>query len=159
MQRATVYQTEVHTELIRGRWMPAWVDAVEYGKFGEATVTATLFGGMDASLYADFKKGGQGQMGAAEFTLKHSNGAAAGHKHMAIRGPILDVTKATGDVPLGSSGIQIRFKVDLVLEGFRPGKIVRIRPMNWPDYPIPREEFIGGNMEERFLSPDIFPKY
>jgi hypothetical protein len=158
MQRATEHQTEVHTELIRGRWMPAWVDHVEYGKAGHATVTATLFGGMDASLYADFKPGTQGQMGAAEFTLKHSDGAAAGHKHMAIRGPILDVKKIESEVPPGSSGIQIRFKVDLVLEGFRPGKIVRIRPMNWPDYPIPREEFIG-NMEERFPSPDIFPKY
>ena len=36
--------------------MPGWVDKVEYGKFGRAKVTATLFGGMDASLYADFKK-------------------------------------------------------------------------------------------------------
>ena len=44
--------------------MPAWVDAVEYGKFGRATVTATLFGGMDASLYADFKKGEHGVMNA-----------------------------------------------------------------------------------------------
>ena len=42
---------------MRSRWMPAWVDAVEYGKFGRATVTATLFGGMDPTLYADFKKG------------------------------------------------------------------------------------------------------
>ena len=37
--------------------MPAWMDAVEYGKFGHATVTVTLFGGMDPGLYADFQKG------------------------------------------------------------------------------------------------------
>ena len=55
MQNATQHQTELHKTFIRSRWMPAWVDAVEYGKFGRATVTATLFGGMDPTLYADFK--------------------------------------------------------------------------------------------------------
>jgi hypothetical protein len=64
------FQTETHGTLIRSRWMPAWVDAVEYGKFGRATVTATLFGGMDPELYADFKKGGQGQMAASDPNLK-----------------------------------------------------------------------------------------
>lgn len=77
---------------------------------------------------------------------------------MAIRGPILDVTKQDGEVPLGSSGIPVRIKVDLVLDGFRPGKIVRIRPMNWPADAVPREEYTGGREEERFPSPDIFPK-
>jgi hypothetical protein len=54
--------------------MPAWVDAVEYGKFGRATVTATLFGGMDDSLYADFQKGVEAQINGAENTLKHTGG-------------------------------------------------------------------------------------
>ena len=58
MGRAVKSQTATHKEFIRSRWMPAWIDSVEYGKFGTATVTATLFGGMDSSLYADFKKGG-----------------------------------------------------------------------------------------------------
>ena len=40
-QRAAQIQTEVHKAFIRSRWMPAFVDAVEYGKFGRATVTAT----------------------------------------------------------------------------------------------------------------------
>ena len=71
MQRAARNQTEVHKAFIRSRWMPAWIDAVEYGKFGRATVTATLFGGMDASLYADFKKGVPAMMNAVENTLKH----------------------------------------------------------------------------------------
>ena len=68
MQRAAQTQTETHKAFIRSRWMPAWVDAVEYGKFGRATVTATLFGGMDASLYADFQKG---QPGADEWGREH----------------------------------------------------------------------------------------
>jgi len=158
MQRATQHQIKVHRELIRTRWMPAFVDAVEYGKFGEATVTATLFGGMDPALYADFKKGVGGQMAVTDANLKHSEGWVS-HSHMAIKGPVLDVTKQDKEAPAGSSGIQIRMKVDLVVEGFRPGKIVRIRPMNWPDDAVPREEYTGGKKEERFPTPAIFPKY
>ncbi|MFM7102160.1 MAG: hypothetical protein ACKO3N_13425 [Verrucomicrobiota bacterium] len=158
MQRATQHQIKVHRELIRTRWMPALVDAVDYGKFGEATVTATLFGGMDPSLYADFKIGVVGQMAVTDANLKHSQGWVS-HSHMAIKGPVLDVTKQDKGVPAGSSGIQIRMKVDLVVEGFRPGRIVRVRPMNWPDDAVPREEYTEGRKEERFPTPAIYPKY
>lgn len=158
MLRATQHQIEVHRELIRCRWMPAWVDAVEYGKFGSATVTATLFGGMDPSLYADFQKGIDGQMAASETNLKHEYGTVR-HSLVANSGSILDVMKQDKEIPLGSSGIQIRMKVDQIIEGIRPGRIVRIRPMNWPDDAVPREEYTEGHLEERFPSPDIFPKY
>lgn len=161
MQRAARNQTEVHKAFIRSRWMPAWIDTVEYGKFGRATVTATLFGGMDASLYADFKKGVPAMMNAVENTLKHVHGAY-GPAHMASRGSILDVTKATGEVPLGSSGIQIRFETDLIIEGIRPARTVRVRPGNWPQVNVPREEYLNegsASTEERFPTPAIFPKY
>ncbi|MEO8268438.1 MAG: hypothetical protein ABI557_01885 [Aureliella sp.] len=158
MQRATQHQIRVHQELIRSRWMPAWVDAVEYGKFGQATVTATLFGGMDPTLYADLQKGIDGQVAASETNLKHVYGTVR-HSLVAISGPILDVMKQDKEIPLGSSGIQIRMKVDQIIEGIRPGRIVRIRPKNWPDDTVPREEYTEGHPEERFPSPDIFPKY
>ena len=161
MQRAALNQTEIHKAFIRSRWMPAWIDAVEYGKFGRATVTATLFGGMDDSLYADFKKGGSAMMNAVENTLKHTHGAY-GPGHMASRGSILDVTKSPGPAPLGSSGTQIRFETDLIIEGIRPGKTVRVRPGNWPQVQVPREEYLNdgsSSTEERFPSPAIFPKY
>ena len=160
MQRATQNQAETHKALIRSRWMPAYVDAVEYGKFGRATITATLFGGMDDSLYADFKTGSRGVMNASENTLKHAGGAY-GPAHMASQGPILEVTKASGDVPLGSSGIQIRFETDLIIEGIRPGRVVRVRPGNWPELTVPRDEYLndGNTLEDRFPTPAIFPKY
>ncbi len=161
MQRAALNQTETHKAFIRSRWMPAWIDAVEYGKFGRATVTATLFGGMDDSLYADFKKGGSAMMNAVENTLKHTHGAY-GPGHMASRGSILDVTKSPGPAPLGSSGTQIRFETDLIIEGIRPGKTVRVRPGHWPQVQVPREEYLNdgsSSTEERFPSPAIFPKY
>ncbi|MFO0903771.1 MAG: hypothetical protein U0939_12265 [Pirellulales bacterium] len=160
MQRAARNQTETHKAFIRSRWMPAWIDHVEYGKFGRATVTATLFGGMDESLYADFTKGASAMMNAVENTLKHTHGAY-GPAHMASRGSILEVAKAPGSPPLGSSGIQIRFETDLIIEGLRPGRVVRVRPGNWPQVQPPREEYLNDadSIEERFPTPAIFPKY
>jgi hypothetical protein len=160
IERAARKQTEMHKALIRSRWMPAWIDAVEYGKFGRAIVTATLFGGMDESLYADFKKDVPAMMNSVENTLKHTHGAY-GPAHMASRGSILEVNKTTEEVPLGSSGIQIRFETDLIIEGIRPGRVVRVRPNNWPLVQVPREEYLNdaSSLEERFPSPAIFPKY
>ena len=158
IQRATKNQTETHKALIRCRWMPAWVDAAEYGKFGRAKVTATLFGGMDASLYADFKAGSSAQMNSVENTLKHTHGDYS-PAHMASGGSILEVTRLPGDAPLGSSGIQIRFETDQIIEGIRPGRVVRVRPTSWPLVNLSREEYLRDSLEERFPSPDIFPKY
>ena len=141
--------------------MPAWIDKVEYGKFGRATVTATLFGGMDASLYADFKKGISALMNGAENTLKHTGGGY-GPAHMASRGTVLEVTKTDGEAPLGSSGIQIHFETDLIIEGIRPARIVRVRPADWPAVQVPRQEYLGDgtlSLEDRFPTPAIFPKY
>ena len=159
-QRAAHHQTETHKAFIRSRWMSAWIDNVEYGKFGRATVTATLFGGMDPSLYADFTKGSGAMMNAVANTLKHTHGAY-GPAHMASRGTLLDVIKLPGEAPLGSSGIQIRFETDLIIEGIRPTRVVRVRPNAWPQVQVPREEYLQdtGNSEERFPTPAIFPKY
>lgn len=161
IRRAEQSQTELHKAFIRSRWMPAWIDSVEYGQFGRATVTATLFGGMDPALYADFKKGGSAVMNASENTLKHVGGAY-GPAHMASRGTILDVQVAEGEPPTGSSGIQIRFDTDLIIEGIRPTRIVRVRPSTWPELDVPREEYLGDGSfshEDRFPTPAIFPKY
>jgi hypothetical protein len=162
MQNATHQQAETHKAFMRSRWMPGWIDAVEYGKFGRATVTATLFGGMDASLYADFKNGIAALMNGAENTLKHTEGGTAGPAQMAARGTIHHVTKTPGDAPPGSSGIQIRFETDMITEGMRPARVVRVRPADWPDVHVPREEYLhdgASSINERFPTPAIFPTY
>ena len=155
---AEARQTETQKASIRSRGRPASIDAVEYGQFGRATVTATLFGGMDESLYAEFAKGASAMMNPVESTLKHTHGAY-GPAHMASRGTFLDVIKTPGEPPLGSSGIQIRFETDLIIEGIRPGRTVRVRPVNWPQVQVPREEYINDSLEERFPTPAMFPKY
>jgi hypothetical protein len=161
MARASLVQTETHKAFIRSRWLPAWVDNVEYGKFGRATVTMTLFGGMDSSLYADFQKGSQMLVNGAENTLKHAGGNY-GPAHMASKGPIREVLKASSEPPLGRSGLQIQFETDLIIEGIRPTRVVRVRPASWPQVQVPREEYLGDGTfshEDRFPTPAIFPTY
>ena len=159
IEHAAYFQTEKNNAFIRSRWMPARVEEVTYGKFGRATVTATLFGGMDSTLYDDFKKDVGGQINGAENTLKHTAGHY-GPGHMASSGKIIRVKKTSGKIPLGSSGIQVQFETDLVIEAIRPGRIVRIRPDSWPKMQIPREEYLLNNSpENRFPTPAIFPKY
>lgn len=158
-QNAAYFQSETHKNFIRSRWVPAWVDAVEYGRFGHAIVSATLFGGIDSSLYNDFQEGITAQMNGAENTLKHTAGHY-GPSHMAANGKIIKLNKIYGKIPLGSSGIQIQFETDLIIEGIRPGRVVRVRPSSWPKMQIPREEYLfNPSLEERFPSADIFPSY
>jgi hypothetical protein len=162
LRRAGQRQAETHKTFMRSRWLPGWVDAVEYGKFGRATVTVTLFGGKDPSLYDDFRAGGQVFVNGAENTLKHTEAGSAGPSQMAVRGPIVGVSRIPGEAPTGSSGIQVRFETDLVTEGIRPTRIVRLRPASWPDVHLPREEYVdgnSGNLEERFPTPATLPKY
>ena len=142
--------------------MPGWVDKVEYGKFGRAKVTATLFGGMDASLYADFKKGQRAMLASSENTLKHWASGTAGTAQMASKGLLIEVTKGKEPAPLGSSGIQITLETDLITEGFRPGRIIRAHSSRWPILEVPRDEYLHDartQHEDRFPTPAIFPEY
>ena len=152
IQVAAERQRGLHVRHIRLRWMPARVDAVDHGEFGDATVTLTLFGGMDESLYADFKPNTGAQMAVAEDTLR-----TYWPNHDGMDGRILAVTKTDEKPPFGSSGIQIQFKVPLVLEGFRPGRVVRIRSHSWPKVKPPVEELIKG-FDDRWPSSEIFRK-
>ena len=51
-----------------------------------------------------------------------------------------------GQVPVqpGSSGVQIKVKCDLLLEGYRPKRIVRFYPAPWKVNALPREEQFSG---------------
>jgi len=150
MEVAAERQRQRHIRHIRTRWMPARVDTIDYGEFGEATITATLFGGMAEELYNDFKPDISGKMAAAENTLR-----TWWPDHDGMDGRIVAVNRVDENPSVGSSGIQIEFKVPLILEGFRPGRIVRVRPHNWPNVKPPIEERIRS-FEERWPSPDIF---
>lgn len=150
MRAAGDRQRGRHLRDIHMRRVPARVDAIDYGKFGCATITVTLFGGMDPSLYADFKPGSSVRMAAAEDTLR-----TWWPNHDGMNGKIVAVEKSTEPESLASSGVQVKFQVELVLEGFRPGRTIRLGSLSRPDVKPPVEELIR-NFEDRWPSPDIF---
>lgn len=150
MNNAAARQRGQHIRHIQLRWMPARVDEVQHENFGPAIITATLFGGMDESLYADFKPDTGAQMAAAEDTLR-----TWWPDHDGMDGRLISVEKSEEEPAAGSSGIRVQFRVPLALEGFRPGRIVRIRPHSWPRVKPPVEELIKS-LEDRWPGPDIF---
>jgi hypothetical protein len=57
-------------------------------------------------------------------------------------GNILEIKK----IPIapGSGGVQIRVKCGLLLEGYRPRRIVRFYPATWKVNALPQEEQLQG---------------
>lgn len=135
-QFATELQRRRHVRYQRQRWLPGWVDAVENFDFGGGIVTLTLFGGMDQSLYGDLKTTQDKGFGvaAAEKTLR-----TWAHRSDKKIGQVLE-WKENANPPPGSSGIQVRMKFTELLDGYRPGRIVRVKCHNWIFVTMPPEE-------------------
>ena len=139
-------QRQIHLRHQRTRWLAGWIDHVELQPGGKGIVTLTLFGGADPSLYdvvrAQAKPGGGAALAAAEWSLR-----SWWQEHDNKHGPVLEV-KETPNPPLGSSGIQLRVQINELLEGFRAGRIVRVRPNGFPNVKLPPEERVQ-NLEDR----------
>ncbi|MSR43487.1 MAG: hypothetical protein EXS19_05565 [Pedosphaera sp.] len=58
-------------------------------------------------------------------------------------GPVLEVKDAP-ESPPGTTGLQVRIKMDELLAGFRPGAIIRLRPNGFPRVKLPPEERVKG---------------
>ena len=135
-------QRRRHVRYQQQRWLPGWIDHIEHFDYGGAIITITLFGGMDQSLYDDMKATRETGywVAAAEKTLRT-------WFHRADRkvGRVQD-WKEIASPPQGSSGIQLRLKFAEVLEGYRPGRIVRLKCERWA--------FVTMPFEERVKSPE-----
>ena len=133
---ASELQRKKHVRYQKQRWLPAWIDHVENFDYGGGVVTLTLFGGMDKSLYDELKatqEKGFG-VGASDKTLR-----TWFHRADKKIGQVLD-WKETANPPLGSSGIQVRLKFTELLDGYRPGRIVRVKCHDWIFVTMPPEE-------------------
>ena len=131
---AAEQQRQIHLRYQRIRGLAALVDKVEHGEGGAGIITATFLGGMDPVLYEEFKVRDGLRAAAAEPTLR-----TWWQEHDNKSGPILEIKKSDNPPP-GSSGIQVRFSIDDLLEGFRPGRIIRLCAHNWPRIKLPPEE-------------------
>lgn len=142
---ATDLQRRRHVKYQKQRWLPGWIDSVEDNDFGGGTVTLTLFGGMDPSLYADLKstqdKGYH--VAVAEKTLR-----TWFHRSDRKLGKVAEWNEIENPSP-GSSGIQIKMTFTELLEGYRPGRCVRLKCDTWPFVTMPSEERVKTVEEQK----------
>ena len=142
---ATDLQRRRHVQYQKQRWLPGWIDSVEDNDFGGGTVTLTLFDGMDPSLYAELKATQEKGFGvaAAEKSLRtwfHRSDKKIGQ---------VSEWKETENPPPGSSGIQIRMKFTELLDGYRPGRAVRVKCHDWLFVTMPSEERVKTIEEQK----------
>jgi hypothetical protein len=147
---ATAQQMDRHRNHTRERGLPGWVTSVDDE---QQFVTVTFFGNVDAKLFD-------------ELTIKDPNapppkdgspppvepraGLAVARETLMTYDPVND--RKTGSVlevkkiPLepGSSGVQMKLKMDMMLEGYRPKRVVRFYPPTWKVIALPREEEFFG---------------
>jgi len=129
-------QRQRHLRLIRSRFLPGWVDEVKNFDTGGGEVTVTLFGGMDPQLYQDLRGAKNLRMCDAAITLR----TWGYHQEYAVQSETLG-WKETENPPPGSSGRQVRMKVAQMLDGFRPGRVVRLKGP-WPYVLLPHDEWL-----------------
>lgn len=144
---ATDLQRRRHVKFQKQRWLPGWIDSVEDNDFGGGTVTLTLFGGMDSSLYAELKATQDKGFGVAvaEKTLR-----TWFHRSDKKIGQVIEWKETTEENrPLGSSGIQLRIKFTELLDGYRPGRCVRVKCHDWLFVTVPSDERIKTLEEQK----------
>ena len=151
-QLASAQQVERHRNHIRERGLPGWVEAVDDDA---QIVTITFFGGVDAKLFDELKLTNAEPFGwplskpednptAPKGTIAVARDSLMTYDPVNDRkgGNILDIKKIPAEP--GGSGVQIRVKCDMLLEGFRPRHIVRFYPATWKVTALPREEQFEG---------------
>jgi len=147
---ATAQQRAAHRAHTRERGLPGWVTAVEDEP---QLVTVTFFGNVDPKLFDELtikdpnaKPPADGSPPPAE----PRGGLAVARDSLMTYDPVND--RKTGGIlevkkiPVepGSSGIQIKLKMDMMLEGYRPKRVVRFYPPTWKVNALPREEEFQG---------------
>ena len=149
---ASEQQLKRHRDYIKERGIPGWVDAIDDKN---KHVTISFFDGIDTSLFKDFdiivpEPLGWPTSGGAKDDMKPKGTIAVATKSLLMYDPvndrkggnILEVNKVP--VVPGSCGVQIKVQCGMLLEGYRPGSVVRFFPAAWKVLSLPREESFFG---------------
>lgn len=149
---AVAQQLERHRSHTRERGLPGWVDAVD--DEGQI-VTITFFGSVDPKLFDELTHINPEPFGwplskPEDKPLEPKGTIAVARDSLLTYDPlndrkggnILDIKKVP--VEPGSSGVRIRVKCDMLLEGYRPTRIVRFYPATWKVDALPQEEQYQG---------------
>jgi len=150
--RATARQLARHRDHVRARGLPGWIDAVDDE---QQIVTITFFDGVDPQLFEelegiDEKPHGWPFSAPEDDPKAPKGGIAVARECLMTYDPINDRKGgnilAIEKVPAGpgSSGVRILVKCCMLLEGFRPGRVVRFFPATWPVTTLPKEEQLFG---------------
>ena len=150
--RATAHQLERHRQHTRERGLPAYVTAVDDDA---QIVTLTFFGGVDPKLFDEIRNVDTNKVGwplakEADNQAAPKGTIAVARESLMTYDPVNDrkggnvVDIKTIPAEPGSSGVQIKVKCDLLLEGFRPKRVVRFYPATWKVMALPREEQFFG---------------
>jgi hypothetical protein len=154
-------QMDRHRDDIRRRGLAGWIDSVDDEK---ETVTMTFFGNVDPKLFDELAVlppsppegtvpagiAPPGTTLAPDGKLLPRGGLAVCRECLMTYDPVNDRKGATileiKKVPVepGSSGVRMQVKVDMMLEGFRPRRVVRFYPPTWKVIALPREEQFFG---------------
>lgn len=133
---AKAHQLEVHRNHVRERGLPGWVDSVDDEK---QILTITFFDGVEPKLYGELNANGADRVSIAVARESLMTYDPVNDRKGAA---LLEVKKIP--VEPGSAGVQIRVKCDMLLEGFRPTRIVRVYPASTRVIALPREEQYFG---------------
>lgn len=150
-QLASARQLARHRMHIRERGLPGWVAAVDDKK---KVVAITFFDGVDPELFKDLTSTNVNPLGwptgGARKPAEPKGNIVVARECLMTYNPVNDrkggnILKIS-KVPVrpGCSGVQIHVQCSILLEGFRPTKIVRFYPASWPVNPLPKEEEFYG---------------
>jgi hypothetical protein len=146
-QTATAQQLKRHRNHVREHGLPGWVDAVDDE---QQIVTITFFGNVDPELFGELSLASAEPPAKPEDKPKPRGAIAVARESLMTYDPVndrkagnvLDIKKVP--VEPGSGGVCIRVQCDMLLEGFRPRRIVRFYPPAWKVVALPREEQYFG---------------
>ena len=151
-QLSTNLQRERHRDYIRERGLPGWVTKVDNHK---RLVSISLFDGVDESLFKELSQVGEQQLPwpILESTAgpRPSATLAVARDTLMTYDPVNDrkggqiVELKTVPVQPGSAGVEVTVECSLLLEGFRPKRIVRVFSSHWKVVALPKEEEFFGH--------------
>jgi hypothetical protein len=127
---AAAQQREIHRQYQLDHGAAGWVEEVDNQK---AIMTVGLFDLFDHKLLEDFVEGEAAIAAVAEENLRTYD-----QINDRKRGTLLE--KQIVPARPGYSGVRLKLQLELLLEGFRPGRVVRVWPARWKLDDLPREE-------------------
>jgi hypothetical protein len=150
---ATERQRKKHTAFLKERGLPAWIDRVEGRK-----LTVTLLSGHKTDLQALFK---EDHIVPAQWAVEHRRvEAVVANEELRSYNPPVDRQGSRvlefQTVPAechGCGGVRWVIEPELLLEGFRKGRIIRL--FVHPGWPIKDMPFGEGLYDEGFVAEKI----